>query len=339
MPAPRSRPAGCCGSSPRWARTRWSSSSSSPAPSSPSPPGSGSATAAPTAVNRLARLHSGAVPAVALTILFDAVGKWLDPSVYDPIVGTHVPYTAWRIANFLLFTNQAWWNNMQPGTNVAYWSLGYEAPYYLVFGLAVFGPRRWAWPLAAAAFVLAGPNVAKLAPMWALGVGVDAATRRWALAPRTGLRLWLLSCAVLAAALLPIHARVFLFDPMRADGPYLRDMLHFYAVAIAFALNLLTLHAAAPLLARWIEPAARPIRWLGQRTFALYLFHQPLIQLADAVSPWPNTDASTRTIVFVGVPLSVLALAELSERRKESWRRFYAWVLAPRPAAALPPTP
>ena len=73
----------------------------------------------------------------------------------------------------------------------------------------------------------------------------------------------------------------------------------------------------APLLVR----CERPIRWIAGATFALYLFHVPLIEAVVALAPWPPESWPTRALVFIGVPLIVLALAEVTERRKAAWRR------------------
>ena len=48
---------------------------------------------------------------------------------------------------------------------------------------------------------------------------------------------------------------------------------------------------------------------------------QSLIHVVVALAPWPVETWPTRTLVFIGVPLLVLALAEVTERRKAAWRR------------------
>ena len=279
------------------------------------------------AVNRLARLHSGAVPAILLTLLADRVGNALRPDMYAAFAGFRTDDTLWQAANALLFTHELWWNDVQPGTNLPYWSVGYEAMYYLGFGLLLFAPRGWRLAGAVGAMVLAGPDTAKLAPMWMLGAGAWWLGRQGTMSAGRGAVVWALSLIWLLGIVLPARLRATLFVPMTGDPIYWGDILHYYSVAAAFTVNILGFQAAAPLFAGTLERVARPVRWLGGRTFALYLFHMPLIQLMAAASPWPPSSWGTRGLVWFGVPAAIAVLAELSERRKDGWRRFYARIL------------
>lgn len=288
------------------------------------------------AINRLARLHSGAVPAILLTLAADRLGLLLDPALYAGFADFRTDDTLWQMANALLFTHELWWNDVQPGTNVPYWSVGYEALYYLGFGLLLFAPRFWRVLGALGAMVLAGPDTAKLAPMWLLGAGAWWMGGRAPIPPRSGAAIWAASLLWLLGVVLPARMHATLFVPMTGDPMYWRDILHYYGVASAATLNLVGFRAAAPLFAAGLERAARPIRWLGGRTFSLYLFHMPLIQLAVAASPWGPASWKTRALVFLAVPAAIGLLAELSERRKESWRRLYDRLLPGR-AGLEPP--
>ena len=89
--------------------------------------------------------------------------------------------------------------------------------------------------------------------------------------------------------------------------------------------------------------AADPL--IAGATFTLYLFHVPLLHAVVALAPWPAETWPTRALVFIGVPLLVLALAEVTERRKGVWRRGILAVLSkqgwalPRPARGQAPGP
>src|SRR6185437_15656839 len=121
--------------------------------------------------SRAARVYSVVVPALVLTLLFDNVGKWLMPEGYA---------TGFRMLDFikdaardvvsLTFVNGFWRWHLQPGTNVAYWSLTYEVPYYVAFGLFYFGGKggRIASILL---LCLAGPYITIVFGLWLTGLG------------------------------------------------------------------------------------------------------------------------------------------------------------------------
>jgi peptidoglycan/LPS O-acetylase OafA/YrhL len=61
-------------------------------------------------------------------------------------------------------------------------------------------------------------------------------------------------------------------------------------------------------------------------TFSLYLFHLPVAQFLTTVTPWPPASWSARVVSVAGTFLLVVLLAELTERRKDIWRRLVTWV-------------
>ena len=69
----------------------------------------------------------------------------------------------------LTFTNQVWGAHVPIGSNIPYWSLGYEVWYYALFGCALFVPRRWAIVGCLAIAVFLGPGIIILFPLWLAG--------------------------------------------------------------------------------------------------------------------------------------------------------------------------
>ena len=117
------------------------------------------------AVNRAARIYSVVVPALLLGLLLDAGGRLLDPALYGLAPNFTGPADAAQLMSSALFLDQLWFRAAQPGSNLPFWSLAFEAWYYLAFGLLVFAPRPWNWLAAAAAMALAGPKIALLLPL------------------------------------------------------------------------------------------------------------------------------------------------------------------------------
>jgi peptidoglycan/LPS O-acetylase OafA/YrhL len=273
-------------------------------------------------INRMARIYSVAIPALALTLVLDAIGLSVDPDLYlkwpDYIPGQML----WQILNSILFTNQVWFNHVQPGTIGPYWSMGYEVPYYIAFGVAAFAPRSWAVFGAALVLVVAGPNIAALFPMWLLGLVTYRFCAKSPVSKWVGAATWLLSIVFLTLMVMPLRERHALSD-IELTYTGLRDLLYFYTIATLFAANIIGFRGASPLIASTIEFVAKPIRWAGQRTFALYLFHMPIIQFIVAVTPWPPASWLTRGLVFLGVPIIVFGLAQFTELRKDAWRKAF----------------
>ena len=93
--------------------------------------------------NRAARIYSVAVPAIILTFFLDYLGSAINPSyswyrnLHSQLLPTWLPFA-------LTFTDDIWGAYVPIGTNTPYWSLCFEVWYYILFGCALFTPRRWA---------------------------------------------------------------------------------------------------------------------------------------------------------------------------------------------------
>jgi len=124
-------------------------------------------------LSRMARLYSVVLPAVITTAVLDHVAMAIDPSLYAPESITRMDqrplYVFFGYVLSLVFLGQNWTLEMFPGSNIAFWSLDYEAWYYILFGLAMFleGRRRIVALVGAA--LLAGPRILLLLPLWLMG--------------------------------------------------------------------------------------------------------------------------------------------------------------------------
>ena len=127
--------------------------------------------AASYAAARLARLWSVLIPALALTPVFDAIGRMFSPSVYEGwgiVVGFDHPL--FRLAAAAAFLNEIWFWSIAPLSNGPVWSLGFEAWYYALFGAFIFS-RGWKRAgLVCFVGLIAGPKILLLFPSWILGV-------------------------------------------------------------------------------------------------------------------------------------------------------------------------
>lgn len=279
------------------------------------------------AIARAARLYSVVLPCLALGWLMDLTGPALDPMVYAAAPFFTGSAGAMQLASSLLFLDHNWFRHAQPGSNLPYWSLCFEAWYYLAFGLLVFAKPPWNWLGAMMAMLAAGPKIALLFPLWLLGVACQRRIAHWA---STGggvsrTTAWALLLGPVAAwgalhAWDPVVRGCYPFMQFEPGLECLVAARSDYAIGLVVAAQILGVHALAPTLWRWLRPLARPASWLAGASFTLYLLHDPLLHFIVATAPWPPSHWATRALVFLLPPLVVLAVAEGTERRRRAWR-------------------
>ncbi len=276
-------------------------------------------------ISRAARIYSVAVPAIALTVACDVAGQYFDAH-----------YTEWsysggalwqQLATGLSFTNEFWHAGYFPGSDGAYWSLGYEVPYYVIFGAALFARGAWRVILPLALLALAGPGIAALLPIWLLGVALYCLGRRWQAPEAAGWALFLGSLIAWGGAQCWLRSAGYAAYHV-AQSDYLPD----YITGICFSLNLVGFEAVAPRFARIPQPMARAIRWAAGRSFSLYLVHIPVLKLCAVMPFWDVTAWTTRLAMIAITALVVMAMGACFEQKREPWRRALA-ALLPRPNA------
>lgn len=227
----------------------------------------------------------------------------------------------------MLFLNQVWNLNVPQGSDLPYWSLGYEVWYYAIFGLATFAPRRWRTAGVLAALAFAGPAIAAMLPLWLSGL---FGYRLCALRPIRRPVGWMLFAGSLAAwgayqLWGQDHLAAMVNVPAFLKRPGLPDD---YVVGTLFIVHIIGFHAISPAFEGISIRLQKPVRWAAGATFSIYLFHLPVAQFLATQVPWPPTSSSTRLVLFGGTLLILFALAELSERRKDLWRRAFKALFA-----------
>ena len=271
------------------------------------------------AVARLARIYSVALPALLATFLLDGIGRAIRPEIYQPLA--LLPYLG-----AFLFVNQLWYLDTGVGSNAPYWSLNYEVWYYLLFALLTFaaGWRRLVGVLAVLLFC--GPQISLYFLLWLAGVGLYRLVNTARL-PR-GLA-WLLCLGgpvIFAAAALhgvPGEAQVLAFFAwIILDS----NILHDSVIALGFGMHLLGFHALVAGRGADFGWPGRAVRWLAGATFTIYLFHLPVSRLLVALLPWPPT-AWSAPVILGGGFLVLLAISEVTERRKQVWQRLFRALL------------
>lgn len=286
------------------------------------------------ALNRLARLYSVVLPALLLTALLEPIGQWLAPALYADHwtdaatlanivrpVGTQLLATG-------LFVNEIWWWDVWPGVNSPFWSLGYEAVYYLLYALVLWGGRfRWAW--AALAALVAGPKILLLLPLWVLGVATYHAIKSEKMKRSQG---YLVAVASVLAYVLYIGlGGKTMLDRMslQAFGPDAalllsnsQEFLSNYVTGLLFSALLIGLAAVAQDFAVPLYRLQKPIRALAGLTFTLYLLHYPLVYALRALVLATGLERFSPLIVTGGTLALVALIAPVTEAQKGTFRRL-----------------
>ncbi len=281
---------------------------------------------------RLARLWSVALPALAVTVVADAIGRRFDPSVY-----AHLSEQAWgplaQLATCAVFANELWFTSIRPFSNGPYWSIGYEFWYYVLFGAAFYLRGRARWIAIALTCVLVMPKILALFPIWLLGVAAYRSRGRIG-APAGALIVLLSIAGVLAIALLGFSWRLYWWDDadvvrLLGEG-YSRHLPSKYTIGFLVACNLAGFAAIQDRLS--LRAIERPIRWLAGMTFSLYLLHYPLLHLYASVLPGEPESPARAVLLMALALLTVAALAQVTERQKRRARQLVdglgAWISA-----------
>ena len=268
-------------------------------------------------VNRAARIYSVAVPAIAITLLCDALGGRIDPHYFD---WGYTNGSLWQqVVTSLTFTNQFWNAGITPGSDVPYWSLGYEVPYYAIFACTIFARGVWRIVLPVALLVIAGPWIASLFPLWLIGVGLYRLGRRWHASETAGWMLFLGSIAIWTA----VEAWLFSRNGGIAPTMPVDRLPTDYQTGICFSLNIVGFEAIAHRWTAGLNRMARVIRYAAGRTFTLYLVHYPVMKLFATLEPEHVGSWQTRIFVLCATAAIILIAGELFERPKDAWRRLF----------------
>ncbi len=284
------------------------------------------------AADRLSRLWSVAIPALLFCYILDLIGQAAAPDIYGA-VGYSGGVSATALLSGATFTNQVWFLGLQPGSNGPYWSLGYEAWYYLIFAAFFFAPSRWRWWLAGAAALVAGPKILLLAPSWIMGVWVwraIASGQTAKLSRATGLVLTVLPLMLYLfghASFLHLHLGAWTETIMGEAaiamiGPS-DTFIWSTLLGVLTSLHILgvaTLFAKAPEATSVRPLTERVIRWLAGGSFALYLVHFPVMHLFGAILPG-SVEAPWRQAALIILPCIIAYMfAEVTERRRPALR-------------------
>lgn len=262
-------------------------------------------------VARFARLYSVVIPALLLTLICDFIGTHHNPAAYyatdrgDPV--TALGFGA-------LFLTQSW-QKISLLSNRAFWSLPYEFWYYQIFAAALFLGGWLRIAAISAACLIAGPAILLLFPIWLMGAYAYRFSKTAKLTyPNV---VWCCS-GLLALAAIMNNAPMTLASPFLPAAYSTLD----YLIGALLAINIMAASQLDFPIGKWKQP----ISYFAGMTFALYLFHLPLLHLAAAYVPasWPSVVRGV--IVGTFALTAVYLLSFITERQRHRWRALFYWI-------------
>lgn len=286
-------------------------------------------------VARLSRIYSVVVISIVFCLCIDGIGMNINPRYYENVAarGFYGEVNLANILQYLTLTHELWFNQAQLGTMQPYWSLGYEVPYYLLFGLVLFLPGRMRSVGAALWFCLVGPKIALYGVIWMLGAMTYDAIPWF----RQKVDPWLAKALFATTFLIYVvmnhfwgpHAVV----PILAHGSLRAEAVAFaYALGIGcvMSLNILLFDCALHGRDIWNDRLTRAIRWFAGATFTIYIVHQPIVIFIRGT--FPRVVASPLYgIAAIAATLALcLVVAELGERRKSIYVALFGKLLGAR---------
>lgn len=280
--------------------------------------------------SRLSRLWSVAVPALALTLILDGWGLRLNSEFYvDTIYYNAVGFWEywWRGLTF-----SGHWNGdiLRLGSNGPYWSLSYEAAYYIAFGILLYLRGALRWVALAVCGLLFGLKIWLLAPAWFMGVGLYVWLQKTDIARYSNISTGLLIGAPVLFYILfqviglPGILRTLtylLIGPERFSALGFSD--EFMWNALIGALFTVHLFGMGVLLANRTAPFSwqNAIKWLAGGSFSLYLVHYPVLQWGGAVIPRSGNWVLDHAALLTVTCLVCYGFAAIFERPLARYRK------------------
>jgi peptidoglycan/LPS O-acetylase OafA/YrhL len=274
--------------------------------------------------SRFARLYSVILPTLILVAATNYLETLRYPHAFDAY-GDRVAVFFDYLRSWLFLSNFWLWQDVEVA-NAPFWSLSLEVAYYVGIAVLVFARGRKRVLSLIVLCLVAGPTMILLAPTWLLGYWAYGVTQRRQMPAAAGVAAWLLSAfLLLLSPLIELHMRQPL-PFLKMPDKHLGELLGAYAAAACFAANIIAFNTFCGGIQTLFKPFVAFIRWLGSMTFALYMFHMPILSFFT-VYPIGERDSITQVIAMVGGTLLVVAtIGRFCEQSKGYYKRAFLWV-------------
>jgi len=266
--------------------------------------------------DRLTRIYSVAIPALAFTFFADLLSKGINPAFYSNWA-TQFSHPVLRILINLAFCGQLWNHVVDPMSNSPYWSINYEVAYYLGYGCFFYLAGKWRWLSVLSLCLLFGPHIVFLAPLWIGGWLAHDLYQRWLAADAVGVNLLYSALAMVVVGIFGIGL-LWVKRILSSTHPILQRstyppgqklLSNNYLFGVIWMLVFLALLYFARKFT--LDPhtnTVKAIRFIAEGTFPLYLFHFPLYVLIASCIHYDHGNPVSKILMFISVlVLGILA--------------------------------
>lgn len=272
---------------------------------------------------RFVRIFSVVPIALIVTYASDAIGRHININNYDIIPWYNTNYF-YSMIRSLTFTNELWGNSITFGSNQAYWSLGFEVQYYIVYGITFFLSYRVSFICIVIWSLFVGPIVSIYLFLWIVGViTYDTISKYDYKCNYFSFALFIVSIIIYVVSGLFLREHKRPITMLGDINEFLISYIYYMTIGFAVMINIISMNQL--LKARDIfDPRIKSlIRWIAGGTFTLYLVHQPLLTLARAIIPDYDARPGAAVVALIVVTLTCFCIAELGERRKIFYKRAF----------------
>lgn len=274
---------------------------------------------------RWARINSVFLPALLFTVVFDLIGRQLDPALYARYPVPDLLHVAAYMPVFVTFMFENAFHGLRWFSNGPLWSVAYEVWYYIIFCMFFYFRGKARTVLTGLAMLFAGYKILLLMPLWLAGCMIykhrDAIER-----VPIALRRVLCLCSLGMIIFLLLPQGHSLLDPLRDVGRILTGQGYHAAFLADYMMCVLLSVFLATFCSTGVfdlpAAVAPMIRWNVNYSFTLYAFHVPVLLLLRATGMYDPTDI----VQVVAVGLLVIAICWAislgTEQRKSEWRKI-----------------
>ncbi|GAA4316703.1 acyltransferase [Mucilaginibacter gynuensis] len=264
---------------------------------------------------RFSRLYSVVVPALIVTALCELVLKAIQPEIYASFTrGASLP----RYIISGLFMNEIWFFSAAPPMNGPLWSLSFEFWYYVIFGLWMYkkkGILSYIIPIIGC--LIAGPKILLMMPVWLMGylafriqrVNINN-TVAWLL-----FVLMFFMAFFLITSISPLPYKLGT-PPWYFSAQFFTDWI--IGFCIGFALWIMPKDTTAK-TSGWING----IRIAADLTFPIYVLHNPILILWDAIFINHIKDVSQLWQPTLSVLAVTAIIGFLLEKQRYIWINLF----------------
>ena len=268
-------------------------------------------------ISRASRLYSVALPVLILALCVDSIGIYLLDGSYTHLYQYEKFYL--YLPLHLLFLGEVWTLAERPFTADPYWSLSYEAWYYVWFATMVYfsGWRRGV--LFGVVALIVGYQHWILFPIWLSGVGLYRYRGRFTISAgmaRLGMVVTLLLVLTLEysgldTALWHLGREIWPF-PDLPQGSTDQFLLDYVVCVCALGHIFCARHAALKFSNLW----AGIIKNFASYTFTLYLIHTVVMSSWQNNFPYDRNNLTHLGLMLVMIALVTFLLGLVTEQRR-----------------------